>query len=190
MKKILLLISVLLISGCLPALEDGFRYQLKNDPAWNGNASIYFDVGYQLPEHRIKDFLGTILLYWTKPELRNFSYFMIIYEENHTHFNLSFMNNAIITVEDNSNYSDSAVDPKNVNYYKTIVTIGNSLPVIEDITQLYLRQDLDPTTAISFMIKKKPHNATDYEYVGHTVLNQLEIGAVNARVMPLPDILK
>ncbi len=192
MKKILLLISVLVISsGCQKAPTEGVKYEIRNDPIWNGNAFISLGLSYQLPVHRTKDFLGTLLLYFTNPELRSYHFFEIIYEESNTIFDIYFGDNAQITVSDNVNYNGSVTDPKDDNYYTTIVTIADSLPVIEDTTQLHLRQDLEPTTTISLMIKAKPYKVTDYEYVGHTVLNEIVVteGALGY-ARPLPDILK
>ena len=192
MKKILLLISVLMVSsGCLKSPMDGFRYEIRNDTTWNGSSSIFFDVGYRLPEHRTKDFLDTLLIYWTKPELMDYTLFHITYETNNTLFNIYFGARAQITVSKNVNHNSNITDPMDDNYYTTIVTIADSLPVIEDTTQLHLRQDLESPTAINLMIKTKPLDATEYEYIGHTVLSEISVteGMLDS-ARPLPDLLK
>jgi len=200
MKKILLLISVFLISGCCDTLDSGhFEYKLKNDPTLDEDAYIVLFVKYELPEHRNKDFLGTILLMMTKPELNHDLTIFIEYrEDNGTSFLSDFgglINDEIIevTVDNNSSYHSSVKDPKDVNYYTKIVTYEQSRLGEEAITvQMYLRQDLEPTTAISYMIMTKPLNGKDYEYVLNTFLNQMSITSthVDSKPSPLPDILR
>ena len=196
MKKILLLISVLVISsGCQKAPTEGVKYEIRNDPIWNGNAFISLGLSYQLPVHRTKDFLGTLLLYFTNPELRdnvNINIEQIDSNEVpvfYSDFKINY--EAInVTVENNNNYSSSITDPKDVNYYTKTITYDEIIEEVDTKVKIYLRQDLEPTTAISYMVMTKPLNGANYEYVGHAYLNQLNIKPAAGLRKPLPDILK
>ena len=150
-------------------------------------------TAYPLPEHRTKDFLSTMLLIMSEPELHNEVYLALGYEgDKGTSFysqNGSQMN---IIFESNSNYDNNLTDPKNVNYYTNIMTFDQTMSGVEHTVQMHLRQDLNSTTTISFMTMKKSHNVTNYEYVGNVFVNQMSItpAHIGTNPKPLPDILK
>ena len=196
MKKILLIISVLVMSsGCClncGVEAEGFLYELRNDSASGGYTYINMVTAYPLPEHRTKDFLGTMILLMTAPELDNDVRVNIEHIESNdiSLFYSPFNYGVGVTVKTNNNYSSSVVDPKDVNYYEKVITYDEILLDVYREIQIYLRQDLEPTTAISYMIMTKPLNGANYEYVGHAYLNQLNIKPAAGLRKPLPDILK
>ncbi len=195
MKKILLLISVLIMSGgcdCTTEAE-GFSYELRNDPASGGYTYISMVTAYPLPEHRTKDFLDTMILLMTKPELDDDVRVIIEHIDSNdiSLFYSPFNDGVGVTVKTNSNYSSSVVDPKDVNYYEKVITYDEILLDVYREIQIYLRQDLEPITAISYMIMTKPLNDAEYKYVGHAFLNQMSVTSAYVGIpKPLPDILK
>ena len=194
MKKILLLISVLIISsGCLPE-EEAFFYKLSNNSTSEEQCSISFIVSYPLPENRLKDFIGTMSLFLTKPELSNETLFSVEYNDNAAEdggTGTGFGYGMEVTIDNNSNFSSSITDPKDINYYTNIVTYQEQRKWVDNTVKVYLRQDqnLNPT-AVSYLIMAKPHNIDEYGYIGHAYLNQLDIKPAGGLRKPLPDILK
>lgn len=195
MKKILLLISVLVISGCCcvePYDEWGYEYQVRNDSSSDGYAFISLNVGYELPEHRVNDFLGTLLLILADPELNSNAYFMLDYNKNNeTSFHLAFDKGVESTISSNGLFDPLVTDSQNIDYYTNIISfIDESISGEENIIQIHFRQHLDPTT-INFMIMTKSYNNIIYEYVGHALLKQTVTNrSYYVTPSPLPDILK
>ena len=199
MKKILLLISVLMMSSgcdCLSEAE-GFQYELRNNSATGGVDYINMITAYPLPEHRTKDFLATMILLMTAPELDGDIRVNIEHIDSNnislfsSNFGKGYGTPFKVTVEDNNNYNSSLTDPKDVNYYTKIIAYNETIKGAYTMVKVYLRQDLEPTTAISYMIMTKPLNGASYEYVGHAFLNQLSVTSAYVGIpQPLPDILK
>jgi len=189
MKKILLLICIFLASCDDEIPNEGLVYEKLNSSI--GNHYISLDINYELPQYRIDDFLGTILLFLTEPELKGFWSIRIGYEDGGNFFTAGFgLHGSQAIVDNNSNYNSSITDPKDVKYYTTIIIFNDrSLAGINITLRIYLRQDLDSTT-ISYMIMIKPYETSPYEYIGHTVLNQMFILSTYGEREPLPDILK
>ena len=193
-------------SGCDCLSEaEGFQYELRNNSATGGVDYINMITAYPLPEHRTKNFLDTMILLMTNTELKTSARFNIEYmgnsnsNSNNTPLFYSGFHNRVngvseainVTVEDNNNYSSSLTDPKDVNYYTKIIAYNETIEGAYTMVKVYLRQDLEPTTAISYMIMTKPLNGASYEYVGHAFLNQLSVTSAYVGIpQPLPDILK
>ncbi len=194
MKKFLLLISVLIMSsvcclGCEEVSTES-RYELRGDYETNKFAGIILRVDYQLPEHRTKDFLETILIIMSKPELYNKAGISIGFkEDNGTRLYSSPSSPTQATVDNNSNYSIDATDLKNSNYYTHVISYDNIISEGKEVVQLYLRQTLEQPTTISFMTMKKSRDATNYTYVGNTLVNEMTTIHAESQ-QPLPDILK
>ena len=192
MKKILLLISVLMISsGCCEVKPEGYQYEFKNDSAWDGSAYLSLAVGYPLPEHRTKDFLATMLLILGNPELSDNAVFNIEYRQNNGNsFNLGFGNTLKATVSTNQSFSPDITSPKDINYYSNIVTYDQSISGEGDIMQIHFRQNID-TKTLSFMIMTKSSGDLDYIYLGNALLNKMTTHrSYSVGKSPLPDILK
>ena len=192
MKKILLLISVLMISsGCCEVKPEGYQYEFKNDSAWDGSAYLSLAVGYPLPEHRTKDFLATMLLILVNPELSDNAVFNIEYRQNNGNsFNLGFGNTLKATVSTNQSFSPDITSPKDINYYSNIVTYDQSISGEGDIMQIHFRQNID-TKTLSFMIMTKSSGDLDYIYLGNALLNKMTTHrSYSVGKSPLPDILK
>ena len=192
MKKILLLISVLMMSsGCCEVKPEGYQYEFKNDSAWDGSAYLSLAVGYPLPEHRTKDFLATMLLILGNPELSDNAVFNIEYRQNNGNsFNLGFGNTLKATVSTNQSFSSTITDTKDINYYSNIVTYDQSISGEGDIMQIHFRQNID-TKTLSFMIMTKSSGDLDYIYLGNALLNKMTTHrSYSVGKSPLPDILK
>jgi len=202
MKKILFLLLIpIFLSSCggEGPPPEGFGYRISNDTSTEDTSYILVLTDYELPEFRVQDFLGTIVLFLTEPELDNDRDIHIgLYDKDGKEFQVDFYPSSVqcdfnnshqVSVDNNSNFDSNVIIPTDINYYTTIITANSRWAGIERAIQLYFRQDLD-TTVISFMIRIKPDNATDYEYFGHTVLNKITRDLVGIATKPLPDILR
>jgi len=173
MKKILLLLIIsIFLNSCCEGTETFGYYMSSNSTGDHSMISYYTD--HKLPESSIQDFLGTIVLFLTEPMIDYATSVYVFYGEDNKEFSANFYNNEQVSVEKNSNFNDNITDLKDINYYTTIITANSRWAGIERAIQLYFRQDRDPTV-ISFMIRIKPHNATGYEYFGHTVLDKMAV---------------
>jgi len=172
MKKILLLLIIpIFMSGC--CATETFGYDMSSNSAGD-HSMISYHTDHKLPESSVHDFLGTIVLFLTEPMIDYSTGVSIVYGKDNKEFSTSFYNNEQVSVENNDSFKDNVTDLKDVNYYTTIITYSEALFEVENTIKLYFRQALNPTV-ISYMIRVKPHNATDYEYFGHTVLDKMAV---------------
>ncbi len=207
MKKILILMCVFLNGCCLDCgvitelPYEGLIYEMSDksivSEAYSPIATYYeansiaLITSYELPEKHSKDFLNTVILFFTKPELSEWMDIRFGYD-NKSDIQLSkvFFDHYDAKVSENTNYDQSVTDQKNVNYYKTTLTIYIQWLGLINKAQIHLRQDLEPTTKISYMIMGQPFVGQPYEYIGHAVLDNLNVRPTYGTRQPLPDILK
>ena len=208
MKKILILISLCsILNGCCNDCGEitqypyeGFIYELNNNSIVSEATSfsdgyssntIAIKTNYELPKNRSKDILSIIILFFNNPELSDNMDVHFAYDDN-TKINIykTFYDYNGTTVNINSNYDPLIIDPMDTNYYTTTLTFYVEWLGLMNKAQIHLRQELEPTTKISYMITAQPFKDQPYEYIAHTMLENLDVRPTNGTKQPLPDILK
>ena len=204
MKKILILICIFLNGCVLDPYNDYFEdtvyehykmeYKFSDGNQYTGNF-MHIYLPYQLPTHRTKDFLGTLSLILTSPELNNNITMQIMNSigtdvsyDTSFHVYLNEYNKPVFN--SNSNFDMSIVDPTNINYYSATITYNETWHEIKNTVQIHLRQELSHYTTIKYMVMIKPHNSTEYKYLKHTVLDNFVTEQSIYEGIPLPSILK
>ena len=196
MKKILLLACFFLTScNTIPPL-DGFMHSLTNDDSESHvTGSITLITDYELPESRIQNYLSTIVLFLTEQELKNNVDISFSYEKGYTTGNLEgyfyayFRPDTEVDVTSNDNFDNTLTDPKDINYYTTVLTFDDSFLGVDTKSQIHLRQDKSSAT-ISYMMMTKPYKTSPFEYLGHTAISKMTSSPAYGTKTPLPDILK
>ena len=189
MKKILLFACFFLTSCDTAVPTNGFLYNLTNDSESHVTDYITLITAYELPQSRVQNYLSTIVLFLTEQELKNNVDVRFGYEKNGEGFYKSFYPSTEVEVTFNDNFDNTLIDPKDVNYYTTVLTFDDSLFGVDTKSQIYLRQDKG-SEKINYMIMTKPYKTSPFEYLGHTAISKMTSRPVHGIKTPLPDILK
>ena len=195
MKKILLLACFFLTScNTVPPLN-GFMHSLTNESESDITGRITLTTDYELPQSRIQNYLSTIVLFLTEQELKNNIDISFSYQKGYTtgnlegYFNAYFSPSTEVEVTFNDNFDNTLTDPKDINYYTTVLTFDSFFLGVDTKSQIHLRQD-EGSTKISYMMMTKPYKTSPFEYLGHTAISKMTSSPAYGTKIPLPDILK
>ncbi len=208
MKKLLLLMCVILNGCCLDCgigsngyPQESLIYQISNNPAvseatsfanpWDKDNFIGILTNYELPEKHTKDFLNTVILFLTTPELIDNAEIGFGYSDgDKIILRQMFYSHKQVTIDNNTDYNSLIEDPKNINFYTHTLTFSTKWLGIQNKVQIHLRQDLEPNMIISYLIMAQPFKGQPYEYIGHQALDTFDIQPTYGTREPLPEILK
>ena len=188
MKKALFLVCFFLTSCLAP--QEGFNYTMSTDSTEINLGKISFHTEYELPQSRVKNFMNTIILFLTEQELKNDIFIEFYYNgKQGDSFSKWFYSDTEVAVTSNGSFDSNINNPKDINYYTTILSFEESHFEVKNEMQIYLRQDKG-SEKINYMIMIKPYKASVFEYLGHTVLKEITISPAGGSKKPLPDVLK